>query len=161
MSMLSMIILPPEGSTSLKKTWIKVDFPLPVLPTTPIFSPPLMLNVMPFRTKGVLGRYLTCFPDKIVITNWYCSMQIPYSKRPRTCFISNIYLSSQLVTCNSLISTLPWSGQFRGGRRSLIRHAASDGIFVNCLILSTDTILFSMKQLMYMAQNNTAFRDKP
>lgn len=60
MSTPSMIIFPPEGSTTLKKAWINVDLPLPVRPTTPIFSPPLMLSVMPFRTKGVFGRYLTC-----------------------------------------------------------------------------------------------------
>lgn len=59
----SIIIFPPEGSTSLKNTWIRVDFPLPVRPTTPIFSPPWMLRVMPLRTRGVLGRYLTCSPS--------------------------------------------------------------------------------------------------
>lgn len=59
----SIIIFPPEGSTSLKNTWIRVDFPLPVRPTTPIFSPPWMLRVMPLRTRGELGRYLTCSPS--------------------------------------------------------------------------------------------------
>lgn len=59
-SMPSIIIFPADGSTSLNKTWINVDFPLPVRPTTPIFSPPWMLRVMPLSTKGVFGRYLTC-----------------------------------------------------------------------------------------------------
>ncbi|MFS7901704.1 hypothetical protein Hanom_Chr01g00002741 [Helianthus anomalus] len=60
MLMPSMVILPPDGSTNLNRTWIRVDFPPPVLPTTPIFSPPLMLRVIPLITKGVFGRYLTC-----------------------------------------------------------------------------------------------------
>lgn len=58
MSTPSMIILPSEGSTILNSAWISVDFPLPVLPTTPIFSPPCMLIVMPFNTRGVLCLYL-------------------------------------------------------------------------------------------------------
>lgn len=103
-SILSMIIFPAVGSTSLKKTWIKVDFPLPVRPTTPIFSPPLMLRVMPLSTRGVVGRYRT----------W-----------------------------RSLSSTLPWAGQFGGGRWLLLCHAASGWILENCFILSTETILFS------------------
>ena len=73
MSRPSIIILPPEGSTSLKKTWIKVDFPLPVRPTTPIFSPPWMLRVMPLITRGVFGRYLTCTPKIQGITINYCN----------------------------------------------------------------------------------------
>ena len=59
MSIPSTIIFPSAGSTSLNNAWTKVDLPLPVLPTTPIFSPPLMLILIPFRIKGVLGRYLT------------------------------------------------------------------------------------------------------
>lgn len=51
----SMIIFPPDGSTSLNKTWINVDFPLPVRPTTPTFSPPLMSRVIPLSTSGVFG----------------------------------------------------------------------------------------------------------
>lgn len=60
MSMPSMMIFPPDGSTNRNKTWINVDFPPPVRPTTPIFSPPVMLMLIPLRTKGVSGRYLTC-----------------------------------------------------------------------------------------------------
>jgi hypothetical protein len=59
MSIPSIIILPSAGSTSLNNAWIKVDLPLPVLPTTPIFSLPLMLILTPLRIKGVFGRYLT------------------------------------------------------------------------------------------------------
>uniref|UniRef100_A0A7C8ZKD3 Uncharacterized protein n=1 Tax=Opuntia streptacantha TaxID=393608 RepID=A0A7C8ZKD3_OPUST len=101
---------------------MRVDFPLPVRPTTPTFSPPFMLTVMPLSTRGVLGLYLTC---------------------------------------KSLISTLPCDGQFGGGWRSLMVHAASEGISVNCFILSTDTILFSTKQLMYIAQNSVPLRESP
>lgn len=37
-SMLSMTMEPCEASTNLKKERARVDLPLPVLPTTPIFS---------------------------------------------------------------------------------------------------------------------------
>jgi len=37
-STLSMIISPSEGSSNLNNDKIIVDFPAPVLPTTPIFS---------------------------------------------------------------------------------------------------------------------------
>ena len=60
MSTPSIIIFPSEGSTILNNAWISVDFPLPVRPTTPIFSPPCMLIVMPFNTRGVLCLYLNC-----------------------------------------------------------------------------------------------------
>ena len=84
MSMPSMIILPPEGSTSLKKTWIRVDFPLPVRPTTPIFSPPRKLRVTPLRTRGVFGRYLTCPP---------CSSKYPYQNTFQLILEENDYLT--------------------------------------------------------------------
>uniref|UniRef100_A0A0A9DLG5 Uncharacterized protein n=1 Tax=Arundo donax TaxID=35708 RepID=A0A0A9DLG5_ARUDO len=54
-----MMIWPSAGSTSLNKAWTKVDLPLPVLSTTPIFSPLLILIVMPFKIRGVFCRYLT------------------------------------------------------------------------------------------------------
>ncbi|KAF4366644.1 hypothetical protein G4B88_010719 [Cannabis sativa] len=60
--MSSMIILPPEGSTSLKNTCINVDLPLPVRPTTPTFSPPLMLRVIPLRTKVFEVNVAMCRP---------------------------------------------------------------------------------------------------
>ena len=64
MSIPSITIFPAEGSTSLNNTWTRVDFPLPVRPTTPIFSPPWILNVRPLRTRGVFGRYRTCSSRK-------------------------------------------------------------------------------------------------
>lgn len=65
------------------------------------------------------------------------------------------------LTLRSSRCTLPWKGQFEGGRVSFLSHSDSEGISVNCLILSTETILFSTKQLMYMAKNRTEFRDSP
>ena len=60
MSTPSITMRPPEGSTSRNKAWMRVDLPLPVLPTTPTFSPPEIVNVMPFNTIGVVGRYRNC-----------------------------------------------------------------------------------------------------
>jgi hypothetical protein len=60
-----------------------------------------------------------------------------------------------------MTSMSPLVGQFVLGRQSFILHVTSDGMFVNCLILSTETILFSMKQLIQMAKNNTWLRDRP
>jgi hypothetical protein len=65
------------------------------------------------------------------------------------------------VTFRSVISMFPLLGQFGQGRQSLISHLASEGILLNCLILSTDTILFSMKQLTHMVQNSAEFRESP
>jgi hypothetical protein len=65
----SMMIWPFAGSTSLNNTWIKVDLPLPVLPTTPIFSPLLMLSVMPFKIRGVFDRYLTWKGNYLSLTS--------------------------------------------------------------------------------------------
>jgi len=74
MSIPSMIIFPRYGSTIRNKAWINVDLPLPVLPTTPIFSPPLMLSVTPLRTKGVFSRYLT-WPEQQHCTLWNMSQE--------------------------------------------------------------------------------------
>lgn len=51
-SMLSIMILPPSGSVNRNKAWIKVDLPLPVRPTIPIFFPPGNLQVTSWRTTG-------------------------------------------------------------------------------------------------------------
>ena len=56
-STLSIHIWPLAGSTSRNNARISVDFPLPVRPTTPTFSPPSMVKFTPFKTKGVVGRY--------------------------------------------------------------------------------------------------------
>lgn len=36
-----------------------VDFPLPVLPTTPILCPPWKVTVSPLMTRSKFGLYLT------------------------------------------------------------------------------------------------------
>lgn len=64
-------------------------------------------------------------------------------------------------TLRSIMSMSPFVGQLASGKQSLILHVASEGMFVNCFILSTETILFSMKQLIQMAQNNTWLSDRP
>ena len=64
-------------------------------------------------------------------------------------------------TLRSTTSMSPFVGQLAAGRQSLILHAASEGMFENCFILSTETILFSMKQLIQIAQNNTELSDRP
>lgn len=66
-----------------------------------------------------------------------------------------------LTTCTFFNSTFPDIGQLGGGTISFFLHSASDGITVNCFILSTETILFSIKQLMYIAKYSTALRDSP
>lgn len=165
MSTLSMIIVPSEGSTILNNAWISVDFPLPVLPTTPIFSPPCMLIVMPFNTRGVLCLYLNCRSTKT--NSCYFMLSVVNAQFFYHCTILNklkniLYQTiSWESTLRSMTSMSPFVGQLESGRQSLILHAASEGIFVNCLILSTETILFSMKQLIQMAQNNTWLRDRP
>mmetsp|Transcript_10771 Transcript_10771/g.26106 ORF Transcript_10771/g.26106 Transcript_10771/m.26106 type:complete len:228 (+) Transcript_10771:193-876(+) len=58
-SMPSTSMYPAVGSTSRSNTCINVDLPAPVLPTIPIFWPPSMVTVSPFRTRGSPGRYLT------------------------------------------------------------------------------------------------------
>lgn len=56
----SIKIRPPDASTNRKSARTNVLFPLPVRPTTPTLVPPSMIRVMPFKTSGVLGRYLSC-----------------------------------------------------------------------------------------------------
>ena len=58
-SISSIVIFPSVASNNLNKHKHNVDFPLPVLPTTPIFSIGLISKFKFFKTKGVLGRYLT------------------------------------------------------------------------------------------------------
>lgn len=73
MSTPSITMRPPEGSTSRNKAWMRVDLPLPVLPTTPTFSPPEIVNVMPFNTIGVVGRYRNCQKRGYEIQSSLCS----------------------------------------------------------------------------------------
>jgi hypothetical protein len=51
------MILPLLASTTLKKAPHNVVLPLPVRPTTPIFSPGLTVKEIPWRTSGELGEY--------------------------------------------------------------------------------------------------------
>lgn len=51
-SILSIIMLPSRGSTTRKMACMRVDFPLPVLPTTPTFFFPGIVQVIFFRTDG-------------------------------------------------------------------------------------------------------------
>jgi hypothetical protein len=69
MSRLSMRILPPAGSTRRKSALIRVVFPLPVRPTTPILSPALKVHVMPFNTRGEVGLYRICSPDQFKLVS--------------------------------------------------------------------------------------------
>ena len=47
-----------SDSANLKSATDKLDFPAPVLPTTPILSPGAMLRLMSFNTSSNSGRYL-------------------------------------------------------------------------------------------------------
>lgn len=59
MSTPSTSILPPHSSIILVKASVIVLFPAPVLPTTPIFSPPLISKESYLRTSSVVGLYLS------------------------------------------------------------------------------------------------------
>lgn len=89
----STVIFPAEGSINLNNTWMRVDFPLPVRPTTPIFSPPSMVRETPFRTRGVFGRYRTCsspFNRKGYIWSSY-SMQVSNMKNSSPVSTTKLY----------------------------------------------------------------------
>ena len=58
-STLSIYIVPSKGSNILNKHKQIVLFPLPVLPTIPIFSLDLISKFKFFKTISVLGLYLT------------------------------------------------------------------------------------------------------
>ncbi|KAJ0608654.1 hypothetical protein HanHA89_Chr03g0111221 [Helianthus annuus] len=64
----SIRICPAAGSTRRKSVCIKVDFPLPVLPTIPVFFPPLKVHVRPLNTSGICGAYRT-FQKKTIRFN--------------------------------------------------------------------------------------------
>ena len=55
---LSMWISPLSISVKRNKHWNKLDFPDPVLPTNPNFSPPLVWNDTPFKALDKWGWYL-------------------------------------------------------------------------------------------------------
>ena len=54
----SILILPPHPSMILQSARQSVDFPAPVHPTTPIFSPGFIFKLSPQRTSSVSSRYL-------------------------------------------------------------------------------------------------------
>ena len=54
-----MSISPDEGSMILKSKLNKVDFPAPVRPTIPTFSPALINTLIYDKTQGRSDRYLT------------------------------------------------------------------------------------------------------
>jgi hypothetical protein len=49
-----------------------VDFPLPVLPTIPIFFPPVKVQVIPCNTNGNFGPYRTCQIYMVASNNRAC-----------------------------------------------------------------------------------------
>ena len=55
----SISIEPPQISTILVKARLRVDFPAPVLPTIPTFSPAPILTESPLSTSSVFGLYLS------------------------------------------------------------------------------------------------------
>lgn len=46
---------PVVGSTMRKSVCMRVDLPLPVLPTMPVFFPPSKVHVIPRKTRGKCG----------------------------------------------------------------------------------------------------------
>jgi hypothetical protein len=59
MSTPSINILPFTASKILSKDKVIVDFPAPVLPTTPIFSLLYILTLSPTKAGANVSRYLT------------------------------------------------------------------------------------------------------
>lgn len=57
-SLPSKTIVPESASNILKRHNIMVDFPEPVLPTTPILCPPWKVTVSPLKTKSKFFLYL-------------------------------------------------------------------------------------------------------
>lgn len=51
----SNISCPVVGSTMRKSVCMRVDLPLPVLPTKPVFIPPSKVHVIPRKTSGKCG----------------------------------------------------------------------------------------------------------
>jgi len=124
-SNLSISILPPAGSTRRNNELISVDFPLPVLPTTPILFPAAKVQVIPLRTSGAFGRYLIC--------SWSTSQQVNFSNlNDRGKEIDNYF------TFKSWRSILPSCGHEAGGLFCGIMAGGSSGRCIYCLIRSTE-----------------------
>lgn len=62
----SISILPPQSSIILVKARVMVLLPAPVLPTTPIFSPPLISIESSLRTFSVVGLYLSSTSENLI-----------------------------------------------------------------------------------------------
>lgn len=85
MSRSSITIFPSVGSTKRNKALMKVVFPLPVRPTIPILCLPSIVQVIPWRTSGAFGRYLTCLMSfgvsnhryQFLNRNWICFRSLP------------------------------------------------------------------------------------
>jgi len=107
----SIRISPVEGSTKRNKALISVLFPLPVLPTTPILLPSLKVQVIPLRTNGAFGRYLTWNQCKIQSSEWIFSVQFRNikektesrgEKKTWCSIIGNLKLISEVILDSSL-----------------------------------------------------------
>ena len=72
----STMIVPPAGSTRRNKAPMRVDFPLPVLPTIPILCPPSNVHVMPLSTRGEPVLYLICFSLNRRMVYFFISIHI-------------------------------------------------------------------------------------
>jgi len=81
----SIKILPADISVTPKRVLIIVVFPAPVLPTIPIFSPLLILQVIPLMTSGRSFLYLT-----FTLSN----SNSPFFMVPSCC---SSYMGSQLL----------------------------------------------------------------
>lgn len=142
MSIPSMIISPPRGSTNLKNTCRRVDLPLPVRPTTPIFSPPWMLKSYSFQNRRRIWPISSP-------AHRNSSVLEPFMNNPTVERLVSCWTRKRSYLHNSM---LPLLGQFGRERAFIIFHGAADEMFVAYLILSTETIRFSKKQPMYMVQ---------
>lgn len=143
MSSPSIRILPPAGSTRRHSVLIRVVFPLPVLPTTPMLFPASKVQVMPFRTKEHSGdtspeQPTRCSSAKIYANHIYANHRI------------KIYVA---LTFRSKKSILLSGGHEGGGLFSSMIAGGSDGICINCLICSAEMMLFSA--LEYHRVKNT------
>lgn len=104
-SLPSIRISPLNDSRILNKDIIIVDFPLPVLPTTPILSPAAKITFNPLRTGSRLGLYLTQKSMKLIS---------PLSGHRLVNLLFPCFLLSALLTFRTYLflrySTYPLSG---------------------------------------------------
>lgn len=168
MSTPSMSILPSLGSTMRNMAWIKVDFPLPVLPTTPTLLFPGNVHVMFFKTDGRCSAYLTWKHCQNIDISQQCSHQkqnffFCVFTRLRVQILNKLmtYQTCYMHTCKLLKQIVPIDGQFCGGLWSSITRGASLAILEYCKILSTDIILFSALHMFHIIEACWTFRFSP